>query len=339
MKRFTKTFTLYFLPAISLLFIFSVVNAQIKKKPAGKKTTSTPTKTSPIRVIKQTQPIVGGVVNGKAIVLPTPLYPEEAKKSGIGGMVGVRVLIDETGNVFSAKAETGVDNLSLRTAAENAAMQAKFSPTLLNGEPVKVSGIINYNFVLKENPKKRNEELKFVGLGFFLNTIYQAAANPAGFNELFDFKDFKTEFAGEFGNFSDDILKEVLTLSNVRELDEKQKQEAIDKVINAIFEKSNESELWQFKLGKDFSDLIGIFSNSVENGVFNPEKLNVASVKMTVANIKDLLKAAPPEFPAKTLQKFNEFTANADKLDVADTAKLDKFLVKLTDMIEIISPE
>jgi TonB family protein len=339
MKHSTKTFTLCFLSVLFLLCTFCVVNAQTKKKPAGKKTTSTPTKTSPIRVIKQTQPIVGGVVNGKAITLPTPLYPEEAKKSGIGGMVGVRVLIDETGNVFSAKAETGVDNLSLRTAAENAAMQAKFSPTLLNGEPVKVSGIINYNFVLKENPKKRNDDTKFIRLGFFLNTIFHAANDSAKFDELFDFKDFNTEFANELGSFSDDITKELLTLSNLRQLNEKQKQEAIDKVIDAIFEKSNESELWQFKLGKDFSDLIGIFSNSVENDVFNPEKLNVASVKMTVTNIKDLLKTAPPEFPAKTLQKFNEFTANADKLNVDDTEKLSKFLEKLTGMIEIISPE
>jgi TonB family protein len=340
MSRFTNTCTLFFLSAVFLSLTFSVVNAQVKKKPADKKTTSTtPPKTPSIRVIKQTQPIIGGVVNGKAINLPMPVYPEDAQKLQIGGTVGVRVLIDETGNVFSAKAETGVDNLSLRTAAENAAMQAKFSPTLSDGKPVKVSGIITFNFVLKEDPKKRKDAMKFVGLGFFLNTIYQAAPNPAAFNELFDFKDFKAEFAGEFGNFSEDIVKEVLTLSNARELDEKKKQEAIDKVINSIFDKASEPELWQFKLGKDFSDLIGIFSNAVENNVFNPEKLDVASVKMTVANIKELLKNAPPEFPAKTLQKFNEFTTNADKLDAEDTERLNKFLEKLTDLINTISPE
>ncbi len=339
MNRFIKTFTLFFLSAMLLSLMLSVVNAQTKKKPAGKKTTSTtPPKTPSIRVIKQTQPISGGVVNGKAINLPMPVYPEDAQKLQIGGTVGVRVLIDETGNVFSAEAETGVDNLSLRTAAETAAMQAKFSPTLSDGKPVKVSGIITFNFVLKEDPKKRKDAVKFVGLGFFLNTIYQAAPNPAVFNELFDFKDFKAEFAGEFGDFSEDIVKEVLTLSNVRELNEKQKQEAIDKVINSIFEKASESELWQFKLGKDFSDLIGIFSNAVENNGFDPEKLEIESVKKTAANIKDLLKAAPPEFPAKTLQKFNEFTANADKLDVTDSAKLNNFLEKLTDLIKIISP-
>jgi TonB family protein len=339
MNYFTKIFTVCFLSAISLLFTLSVVNAQVKKPEEEEKTTSTPTKTPSIRVIKQPQPIIGGVVNGKAITLPTPLYPEEAKKLKISGTVGVRVLIDEVGNVFSAKAETGVDNILLQAAAENAAKQAKFSPTLSDGKPVKVSGIITFNFVLNEEPKKQSEEMKFVGLGVFLNTISRFASDSAKFNELFDFKDFKAEFAGEFGNFSEDIVKEVLTLSNVRELNEKQKIEAIDKVVNSIFEKSSESELWQFKLGKDFSDLISIFSDAADGNVFDPKKLDVESVKMTVAGIKILLKDAPPEFPAKTLQKFNEFTENADKLEADDPQSLNKFLEKLTYMLKIISPK
>jgi len=35
----------------------------------------------------------------------------------------------------------------LRGAAEQAARGARFSPTLLSGQPVKVSGVITYNFV------------------------------------------------------------------------------------------------------------------------------------------------------------------------------------------------
>jgi hypothetical protein len=34
--------------------------------------------------------------------------------------------------------------------AVEAASQAKFTPTLLSGEPVKVGGIITYNFVLQQ---------------------------------------------------------------------------------------------------------------------------------------------------------------------------------------------
>jgi hypothetical protein len=34
----------------------------------------------------------------------------------------------------------------LRETAERAAMQAKFTPALLSGQPTKVVGTINYNF-------------------------------------------------------------------------------------------------------------------------------------------------------------------------------------------------
>jgi len=37
----------------------------------------------------------------------------------------------------------------LQQAAVAAARQAKFTPTKLNGSPVKVSGILTYNFVLE----------------------------------------------------------------------------------------------------------------------------------------------------------------------------------------------
>ncbi len=335
MKHLLKTFTTCFLLTTAFLF---AANAQTKKPVRPKKTLPAPTKTvNPIRVIKSTEPIIGGVVNGKAIFLPKPPYPEESRKSKVSGTVGVRVLIDENGNVLSAKAETGIDDLLLKTACEKVAIQAKFSPTTLGGKPVKVSGIINYSFVLNEEPKKRNEEIKFVGLGFFLSTIYNSAGDSIRFNDLFDFKDFKAEFADEFGNFSDDIVKEVGTLSNLPELDEKQKLEAIDKVIYSILDKSSESDLWQFKLGKDFGDLLGIFTKAVDNKGFNPDKLDENAVKATVANINNLLKSAPPEFPAKILKKFNELTESADKLNLADTKSMESFSEKLTALIEAIS--
>ncbi len=90
-------------------------------------------------------PISGGVLNGKAIVLPKPDYPAEAQAAGASGTVVVQVTIDESGMVISARAISG--HPALRQAATNAANQARFSPTSLMGEPVKVSGVITYNFV------------------------------------------------------------------------------------------------------------------------------------------------------------------------------------------------
>jgi protein TonB len=89
--------------------------------------------------------VSGGVLNGKATSLPTPPYPAAAKAVHASGAVSVQVLISETGSVISASAVSG--HPLLRAAAESAARGARFSPTLLSGQPVKVSGVITYNFV------------------------------------------------------------------------------------------------------------------------------------------------------------------------------------------------
>jgi protein TonB len=90
-------------------------------------------------------PISGGVLNGKAISLPKPSYPPIARAAHASGTVVVQVLIDENGNVVSAQAVSG--HPLLTAVAVNAARQAKFSPTKLSGQPVKVTGVIQYNFV------------------------------------------------------------------------------------------------------------------------------------------------------------------------------------------------
>jgi periplasmic protein TonB len=112
--------------------------------PPPKTPTPTP-KPTPTPAPKITGPISGGVVNGKATSLPKPPYPAAAKAVRAAGTVSVQVLIDEDGNVVSASATSG--HPLLKAAAVQAARSARFSPTLLSGQKVKVSGIITYNFV------------------------------------------------------------------------------------------------------------------------------------------------------------------------------------------------
>lgn len=86
-----------------------------------------------------------GVVNGEAVRLPKPAYPAAARAINVSGSVSVQVLIDEQGTVVSAVAASG--HPLLRAAAVAAAKQAKFTPTKLSDQPVKVTGVIVYNFV------------------------------------------------------------------------------------------------------------------------------------------------------------------------------------------------
>ena len=99
-----------------------------------------PTKPTPPRA-----PISGGVLNGKATYLPKPAYPPIAKAAHASGIVNVQVTIDENGNVISASAVSG--HPLLQPSAVAAARQAKFSQTKLSGQPVKVTGVLVYNFV------------------------------------------------------------------------------------------------------------------------------------------------------------------------------------------------
>ena len=93
---------------------------------------------------KKTTTLTKGVVNGVAIDLPKPTYPAVALRINLSGNVNVQVLIDETGNVVSARAIDG--HPFLKAEAERAAKKAKFKPTLLSGDPVKVNGVIVYKF-------------------------------------------------------------------------------------------------------------------------------------------------------------------------------------------------
>jgi protein TonB len=87
-----------------------------------------------------------GPITGLAISLPKPAYSEIAKRAHIQGTVSVQVLVDEYGKVVSAKVLSGHPLLTVD--AQRAALQARFSPTKLGDQPVKVSGVITYNFVL-----------------------------------------------------------------------------------------------------------------------------------------------------------------------------------------------
>lgn len=85
------------------------------------------------------------VLNGRALSLPRPSYPVQARAAHASGTVLVWVSIDETGKVVSASTVAG--HPLLRAVALQAAKLARFTPTMLDGRPTRVTGIITYNFV------------------------------------------------------------------------------------------------------------------------------------------------------------------------------------------------
>jgi len=88
-----------------------------------------------------------GVLQGKAVRKQKPAYPAIARTVKANGMVQVLVSISEEGRVIEANAISG--HPMLRPAAVEAARQWVFTPTLLSGVPVKVQGVLSFNFILE----------------------------------------------------------------------------------------------------------------------------------------------------------------------------------------------
>ena len=88
----------------------------------------------------------GGVLNGRAVRLVTPSYPVEAQRAHASGVVVISVLIDETGKVIEAHDTCGADPTLVKPSIQ-AAYLSQFTSTKLSGQPVKVNGVIVYNFV------------------------------------------------------------------------------------------------------------------------------------------------------------------------------------------------
>ncbi|HKP44993.1 MAG TPA: TonB family protein [Pyrinomonadaceae bacterium] len=124
---------------------FANKNVATGSQPVTVKLDSEPPPAAPKPMLR---PVSGGVLNGTAVSLPPPTYPEAAKRMRQSGVVTVNVIVDETGKVISAQASDGP--AALREVAVQAALRARFSPTKLSGQPVKVSGMINYKFSLTQ---------------------------------------------------------------------------------------------------------------------------------------------------------------------------------------------
>jgi protein TonB len=115
------------------------VTAPAPPPPSSPKVEETPAK--PVRVTT-------GVLKGIAIRRVMPDYPLIARNARLQGHVDVNVVVDEQGNVIAAEVVSG--HPLLREAALRAASQWKFRPTLVSGQPVKVTGVLTFIFQLSK---------------------------------------------------------------------------------------------------------------------------------------------------------------------------------------------
>lgn len=93
-------------------------------------------------------PVSSTVLQGKAIERVVPVYPELPKRIHLHGEVSIEVIISPEGRAESVRVVSG--HPMLVNSAREAARSWRFEPTLLNGVPVRVTGVITFVFKLND---------------------------------------------------------------------------------------------------------------------------------------------------------------------------------------------
>lgn len=265
----------------------------------------------------------GGVINGQALSLPKPEYSAAARAAKASGSVSVQVTIDENGNVFSAEAISG--HSLLRDAAEQAAWQAKFSPTKLQGKAVRVTGVIVYNFVLPTASSSNAEKIKMLGLGMILYTLREIGA------EL-DLESSAIESINVFENLNSQLEP----LGKLQNSSKEQKKEIVGSVVLAVENSIGGSDIWQFETGKQLANLAVQMQEYKESNFKN--KINSTKLQNTLLKIKELILSAPSDMPADILEKIKSMSELADKADLSADEKMGVIAVKMLQLFQLIEP-
>ena len=283
-----------------------------------------------VNVFAQSSPplpkqISAGVVNGKAISLPKPEYPAAAKAMRASGNVNVEVTIDENGDVISARAVSG--HPLLQAAAAAAARLAKFKPTLLAGKPVKVSGVIVYNFVPSPSVKQdKSEDLVFfTGLSLFLTALKDIEPDEEANSIL---REMANSFPAEYASEREQLNKLVAAKRS-------DQARIIDDFIAAFGRRLSGTELWLFDFGKHWGTALGqAYKLSDGNSRGDKVKFIDSINKMTA-----LINSAPKDIPADILEKIRKIALVNDENDMVSQEFINDFFRASFEFIEFIAPE
>jgi TonB family protein len=263
--------------------------------------------------------VSGGVLNGKAVSLPVPPYPAAARAVQASGQVVVQVLIDEDGSVISATAVSG--HPLLRGPAADAAKNATFSPTLLGGKPVKVTGVITYTF--NSNSTKGGDYLSWIGAGLTLGALQEVGADPG----------LELSAAENGKSLPEMFSEEKRQLAELPNVAGARQTEIIDTVITSIEGKLSGDESWQFEIGKRLGHILGQLKQYTVN---RDAKFDESAFMLTMEKIAELANNAPNYIPTEVSNKFKEFAAWKDRNDLSLPDRLVHTLQSGSELIQFL---
>jgi TonB family protein len=275
--------------------------------------------------------ISGGILNGKAKSLPMPAYPPAASAIGATGTVSVQVLIDEFGKVIDAKAVTG--HPLLRAAAVEAAGKATFSPPP-PGIPVKVSGVLIYNFVAPLTVARLSfvltHALRTGRIGAYSSARSIANQLPADWTQEKELLNSITYAEHGQNISSDDAGKSEPTgdLSTgakpsepkrvsvkgdansspyaVRDMDERSRGTVCElvEIVGQRISNDDRSE-WEFELGVAMAELVTALEDQSDTGG-------------SIEKVREIVERVPAEVTPRSREQLSQFVATFDTIKVTD---------------------
>lgn len=280
---------------------------------------------------KNAAKITKGVVNGAAIALPKPIYPAAAQAVKASGAVNVRVTIDEQGNVTEATAISG--HPLLRQAAEQAAREAKFKPTTLKGQAVKVSGVIVYNFV----PSNTTDERFVWALSFFLNFIRDTEIILL--HEIYPEKeldDLLTEMAKDI---PEEFAAEKELFDRMAKSKGVERQRAAAELSNSFKKHFTSEEIVEYEIGEAMAGILGQIARKGFSMAGGNIQSNEAILKENLVKLRDLLKKPTTNIPPETIKQLKAVAAFADTSDLNSEEAIRQLFLAIEPIMESFDTE
>jgi hypothetical protein len=211
-------------------------------------------------------------INGRATLLVQPEMPGDASFKADGETLSLKVVVDENGDVVSAKCSLSCPKAAI-APAEAAAAASKFRPLFVNGRAVKYDGTLLYTIAVE-----KVDWYRFATALRSTHTFDNLSLGPVAAM-------LTNRFAEERSKLQD-LDRGGLELTF--------RWKTIEEVRNSIGKKLQGKDAWWFDLGFAMRDATSPFQSD--------KKLDLSEVQAAISNLAKFVESAPSDVPAATVE-------------------------------------
>lgn len=216
-------------------------------------------------------------LNGRAMLLVRPEIPAYAAALFDGKTLVVKVVVDENGDVVSAKCSLDCP-VAATELAEAAALASKFRPLFVNGQAVRYDGTLMYTIA--------SGKVNWYGFAIALQSTY-----------IFD----NLSLAPVAAMLTNEYAGERAKLQELDGAELPVRWETINEVRDSIKGKLKGKDAWWFDLGFAMREVSSPFQSD--------KKLDLNEVQEAISRLAKFVESAPADVPAATVENLRTLSA------------------------------